>query len=146
MCSNARTSGSSGVPGGFWIGAGIGFLLSAVAVIAAVEFSHRRRRPHLIPDGHGGFAQADADLVDDLSSAVSEGLSVLAAAARQVTDTFGAARRELIRFGLEGNAGNVGGTSSSADGWYFDDDTDEPGEVLPEESSRPADSEKQPAD
>jgi hypothetical protein len=144
MGSNARESGPSGIPGGFWIGAGIGFLLSAVAVIAAVEFSYRRRA-RAAPDGYGGYAQADADLVDDLSSAVSEGLSVLAAAARQVSDTFGAARRELIRFGLEGDSVSSG-AGSSVEGWYFDDETEEPGEPAPEAASRPADSETHAAD
>lgn len=110
-----------GIPANFWLGAGIGFLLSTLAVIAATEFTYRRGRRALGIEA--GFEQAEADLVEDLSSAVQEGLHVLSEAAKQINYAFGDARRELVRFGLDRGAdgGSVGG---SGDAYYFEDETD----------------------
>jgi hypothetical protein len=111
-----------GVPNSFWFGAGIGFMLSTIAVIAATEYNYRRGS-RSARKGEA-YAQSDSDLVDDLSSAVQEGLHVLAEAAKQISYTFGDARRELVRFGLDLTSDGVG-VGGSGDAWYFDE-SDEP--------------------
>lgn len=103
----------------FWVGAGLGLLLSMGAVAFATEVTRKRYYR-----GAGGFAQDEIDLVDDLSEALSEGMHVLASAAEQLTShDFGDASRERIRYGLD--PGRAGAGSS---GWYTgEEDEDLPG-------------------
>jgi hypothetical protein len=114
--SKDRAEGSAARPGLFWLGTGIGLLLSTAAVVITAEFIHRRklRLATLGP----GFQQDEHDLVQDLSDAVHDGLDVLSHAAQSIGHTFSEARRELIRFGLD--SGGLGG--AGAQEWYFDDD------------------------
>lgn len=112
-------SNRGGIPANFWLGAGLGFLLSTVAVIAATEFTYRRSRRIL--RGAVGFEQNEGDLVEDLSTAVQEGLHVLSEAAKQINYAFGDARRELVRFGLDLGA-TGGGVGGSGDAYYYEDE------------------------
>lgn len=111
------TDTRGGIPTSFWLGAGIGFLLSTVAVIAATELTHRRG----LRRRNGGYIQTEGDLVEDLSTAVQEGLHVLSEAAKQINYAFGDARRELVRFGLDLGA-DGGGVGGSGDAYYYEDE------------------------
>jgi len=96
--------------GWFWIGASLGLVLSATAVVVSTEFMAIRRRRLQ----EQGFLQGDEDLVEDLSLAVHEGLQVLSKAASEITHSFAESRREVIRFGLDPQGGSGGGSSA----WY----------------------------
>ena len=99
----------------FWIGAGLGMLVSIGTVVFATEFTRRRYRR-----GKAGYDQNEIDLVDDLTGALTEGIHVLAAAAEQLErDDFSDASRERIRYGLD--PGRAGAGSS---GWYTGEDDD----------------------
>lgn len=99
----------------FWVGAGLGMLLSMAAVAFATEVTRKRYRP-----GDAGFDQDEIHLVDDLSEALSEGVHVLAAAVENLgRQDFGDADRERIRYGLD--PGTAGAGSS---GWYTGDEDD----------------------
>lgn len=71
----------------------------------------------------GRFDQSEGDLIQDLTSAVSGGLSALADTAEMLSMTFNAARSELIKFNLD-SSGAGSGSGSAA--WYSDDDQDDP--------------------
>ncbi len=99
----------------FWIGAGLGMLVSIGTVVFATEFT-RRRYKH----GAAGYDQNEIDLVDDLTDALAEGMHVLAAAAEQLErGNFTDASRERIRYGLD--PGDAGAGSS---GWYTGEEDD----------------------
>jgi hypothetical protein len=115
---NERPGRAGYYAGWFWIGALIGTALSATAVVAAAELTFRRRQRA----GDPGFSQGEADLVEDLSGAVQEGLHVLARAAQEISHSFADARRELIRYNLEPN--EVIGAGSA--GWYTGEDEEDP--------------------
>jgi hypothetical protein len=107
--------------GWFWVGAGLGVLLSAAAVVVATEYSisrRLRRRGQL-----GGFEQNEGDLIGDLTSAVSGGLNALAETAEMLSMTFNAARSELIKFNLDSS---LAGSGSGSSAWYNEDDPDDP--------------------
>lgn len=99
----------------FWIGAGLGMLVSIGTVVFATEFT--RKRYHR---GKAGYDQDEIDLVDDLTDALTEGMHVLAAAAEKLErGNFGDASRERIRYGLD--PGRAGAGSS---GWYTGEEDD----------------------
>ena len=100
--------------GWFWIGALIGTVLATTAVVATAELTFRRRQRAADP----GFSQGEADLVEDLSGAVQEGLHVLARAATEISHSFADAKRELIRYNLDPNDAIGAGSS----GWYTGED------------------------
>ena len=107
--------------GWFWIGAGLGIVLSATAVVVATEFREgrrSRRRGQLL-----GYEQGESDLIEDLTSAVSGGLSALAETADMLSNTFNAARSELIKFNLDSSGAGQG---SGASGWYDGEDGEYP--------------------
>jgi hypothetical protein len=106
-----HTSGprSSGL-GWFWLGTGIGFLTSAVAVIAGAELLRILRRHHI----EASFEQGEVDLVHDLADAVHGGIFTLDAAAEQIGQTFREARAEIVRYGLDPSAASP----SSRYIWY----------------------------
>ncbi len=111
--------------GWFWLGAGIGLLLSATAVVVATEFREGRRRRYA--GQLGGYEQGESDLIEDLTSAVTGGLSALADTAEMLSSTFHQARSELIKFNLDSSGAGRGSGSS---GWYSGEDVDyseEPG-------------------
>lgn len=105
--------GGPAIPGTFWLGAGIGLLFATAAVVTAVQFSHRQRRPRQ--------PGTEDDLLYDLTESVQEGLGVLSQAAQHLGYSFENARRELVRFGLDpllsgiSGAGGAGNFSSSDD-------------------------------
>lgn len=96
--------------GWFWLGTGIGFLLSAVGVISAAELLRIVRRHRVA----ASFEQGEVDLVHDLAGAVQEGIFTLAAAAEQIGQTFREARAEIVRYGLDPSAASP----SSRYIWY----------------------------
>jgi hypothetical protein len=100
----------------FWLGTGVGTLLSAAAVVITAEFVYRRRLRQAAIGPQ--FEQNEHDLVQDLSMAVHEGLDVLTHAAHTIGHSFKEARRELIRFGLEPGYGG------SDHGFYYEDEVD----------------------
>lgn len=102
--------------GWFWVGAGIGLLLSATAVVVAGEFREGRRRRGI--GQFGGFEQDEGDIIEDLTSAVSGGLSALANTADMLSSTFSAARSELIKFNLDSSGAGSGAGNSA---WYDGD-------------------------
>ena len=81
----------------FWIGTGIGFLISAVGVVSAAELLRIFRRRAARQD----FAQGEIDIVHDLADAVQEGLHTLAVAAEEIGNSFRDARAEIVRYGLD---------------------------------------------
>lgn len=108
--------------GWFWLGTGIGFLFSATVVAVAAELTRRR---YYTPPGVSPYEQSEGDLIEDISHAVEGGLHTLAQAAQVIGHTFGEARRELIRFGLD----PASTSSSSSYAWYMGEDDDpRPGE------------------
>jgi len=108
-----REHGGSSMMSWFWIGAGIGFFLSAAAIAVAAEATYRRRFFTTPRD----FAQSEVDLVEDLSDAVYDGLQTLIDAAESLTHDFGTASRERIRFGLDPQHGGA-----SSHSWYTGDE------------------------
>ena len=119
---DTEKNGSGAGLGWFWVGAGIGMLLSATAVVVATEFKENRRRRR---SGQlGSFEQGESDIIEDLTSAVSGGLSALADTAELLSSTFSAARSELIKFNLD-SSGAGSGSGSSA--WYNGDEEEFPG-------------------
>jgi len=103
----------------FWIGTGLGLLLSSTAVAVAAEFTYLRRRRRLTT---GMLDSGDETLVHDLSEAVQHGLETISHAARELGHSFADARRELVRYGLDPTA------AGSHDGaaWYYEEDEDAP--------------------
>lgn len=95
----------------FWLGTGIGLLLSAAAVITVVEFAYRRR-------GRGGVVD-ELGLVEDLTQAVEEGLDVLMEAAEAISGTYHEASKERIRFGLDPSGAGEG---AGRHAWYTGDE------------------------
>lgn len=123
-----KDSGGLGL-GWFWVGAGFGLLLSATAVVVATEYKEGRRlrrRGQL-----GGYEQGESDIIEDLTSAVSGGLSALAETADMLSNTFSAARSELIKFNLDSSGAGQG---SGASGWYSGEDVEYPREPASAES------------
>ncbi|MCC7478827.1 hypothetical protein IT575_10260 [bacterium] len=96
-----RRARQEGIPGSFWLGAGIGLIFATAAVVTAVQVSHRTRRPRV--EGE------EDDLVVNLTEAVQEGLDVLSQAAQHLGYSFENARRELIRFGLDPLVSGISG-------------------------------------
>jgi hypothetical protein len=122
-----RRQRRGGGVGWFYLGALLGAVLAAGAVIVTSELHHehglrrlRRRRGMLDVNE----LPAEMDLVEGLTHVVSEGFSAMADAARQLGDSFGGARREQIRYGLESTG--AAGHGASSHGWYVADDDDEP--------------------
>jgi hypothetical protein len=114
--------------GWFYLGALLGAVLSAGAVVLATEMQHgrsarrlRRRNGTLNPEAF----ESEIDLVEGLSHVVSEGLNVMAEAAARLSDSFGSARREAIRYGIE-SEGASRGHGGSSHGWYTGEEDDEP--------------------
>jgi len=99
----------------FWIGAGLGIVVSAAAVVISTEFYALRKRRMVDPE----FEQGEHDLVEDLTIAVHEGMQVLGKAASEITHSFTDARREVVRFGLDPQGSGSGGGSSA---WYTGDE------------------------
>jgi hypothetical protein len=96
----------------FWVGTGIGFLMSSITVLIASELMYRsrmRHMPHLL--------EADYSIEENLGSAMQYGAQVIAEAAQKLTNTFNDARSEMIRFGLGKDGGN-----SDESGWYMDEE------------------------
>lgn len=101
--------------GWFLIGAGIGVLFSAAAVMLAAELTRRR----YYRDPVTGEVKVDEyDPLSGLSDTMHTGLSILAGAAAGVTETFSQALREKIRFGLDPAGGSGGGSQA----WYTGED------------------------
>jgi hypothetical protein len=115
--------------GWFYLGAALGAVLAAGAVVVATEVQHGRSVRRLRLRGRFGAAAGpeelaqEIDLVEGLSHVVSEGLNVMADAVARLSDTFNSARREAIRYGLESD-GASGGYSGSTHGWYTGEDDD----------------------
>ncbi|MEZ5339332.1 MAG: hypothetical protein R3F46_13865 [bacterium] len=110
---SVSNAGGAGL-GWFWIGAGLGIVMSATAVVVASEFREGRRRR--LRGQLGGFEQGESDLIEDLTTAVSGGLSALAETAELLSNTFSAARSELIKFNLDSSGAGSGAGSSA---WYY---------------------------
>jgi hypothetical protein len=100
----------------FWVGTGLGLVVSATVVAIAAEFTYLRRRRQRAP----GMDFGEESLVHDLSEAVHSGLDHIAHAASELAHTFADARRELVRFGLDPLSGE------DSAGWYYDEDEDTP--------------------
>ena len=96
----------------FWVGTGIGFLMSSITVLIASELLYRGRRRHL-----PHLLETDYSIEENLGSAMQYGAQVIAEAAQRLTNTFNDARSEMIRFGL----GRDGGEGDES-GWYMDED------------------------
>lgn len=101
----------------FWIGAGVGTILSTAAVIIAAEITRKYSRPRTEQEQ----IEDDLELVEDLTFTLKESLDVLA----QATDPLGyssyaEANQERIRFGLE-----PGTTGAGSSGWYTSDEDDD---------------------
>jgi hypothetical protein len=109
-----RGRGRRNRPVMFWLGAGMGMLVSAAAVAIAAEFTYIRRQRLLAT---GMLDLSEETIVSDLSAAVHHGLETLSHAASELGHSFAEARRELIRLGLDPA---VGGGSDA--GFYYDDD------------------------
>lgn len=105
----------------FWVGTGLGLVLSATAVAIAAEFTYLRRRRL---QRTGMLDLGEESLVHDLSEAVHSGLEHISHAASELAHTFADARRELVRFGLDPLVG--GGAGQDSAGWYFDEDEEVP--------------------
>ena len=86
----------------FWIGTGLGLLVSASAVAIAAEFTYLRRQRRLRT---GMLDDSEETLVHDLSAAVHSGIEHISHAAAELAHSFSDARRELVRLGLEPLAG-----------------------------------------
>ena len=117
MCTARRerkeeAAGGSALPY-FWFGLGIGFVLSATVVIVASELISARPR-----HSRKGFVQDEADLVEDLSLAVREGLQILGQAAGGFYPDYASSTRERIRYGLDPS----GASPSSSNVWYTGED------------------------
>jgi hypothetical protein len=112
-CPPRRSSSGLGL---FWIGAGIGFFLSALAVASAVEFTRRRYAKLQAPD----YTPERDDLLEDITAAVEGGLFTLAEAVTHIGHSFSEARREVVRFGLDPAQTSSGSTYA----WYNVDDED----------------------
>lgn len=98
----------------FWIGAGVGFILSTAAVVVATEVTRRRYRPLTKNEQ----IEEELDLVEDLTFVLKESLAVLTEAADQIGYAdYTAANQERIRFGLE-----PGQTGAGSSGWYTGDE------------------------
>lgn len=112
-----KRSGGGALLPWFWIGTGVGILLSTAAVVVATELTRRRYRPLTKTEQ----IAEDMLLVEDLTFALKESLAVLAEAADQIGYAdYSAANQERIRFGLD-----PGQTGAGSSGWYTgDDDTD----------------------
>ena len=103
----------------FWIGTGLGLVVSASAVAIATEFTYLRRRRH---QRYGMLDDSEETLVHDLSEAVHHGLDHISHAASELAHSFSDARRELVRFGLDPlSAGSHDGSA-----WYYEDEEDAP--------------------
>jgi len=100
----------------FWVGAGLGLIFAAGTTIMVAELTRRR----YYGDAPGPIREVD--LVDDLTSAIHEGLYVLTEVADQLVgrDKFDDANRERIRFGLD-----PGGAGAGSSGWYTGDEDEE---------------------
>ena len=94
--------------GWFWIGAGLGIIMSAGVVIISTELTHIRKLRREDPD----FAQEEGDIIEDISMAVHDGMAVISRAAKEIQYSFEDARREIVRYGLapkhEGHGGAAG--------------------------------------
>jgi len=106
------------------LGALLGAVLAAGAVIVASEIQHehglrRLRRRRGMRDTE--TLPAEMDLVEGLTHVVSEGFNAMADAALKLGDSFGGARREQIRYGLEAESG-AHSHGASEHGWYYDDE------------------------
>jgi hypothetical protein len=117
MMSNvANSNGNSGgrnLAPWFWIGAGVGFILSTAAVIVTAEVTRKRYRPSVEEQ-----IEEEIDLVESLTYQLKESLGFLA----EITEHSGhqhyrSASKERIRFGL-----NPGQSGSGSSGWYTGDD------------------------
>jgi hypothetical protein len=104
----------------FWVGAGLGLLLSASAVAIASEFTYLRRKRYLRT---GMLDDSEETLVHDLSEAVQHGLETISHAARELSHSFADARRELVRYGLDA-ATSAGGHDDA--GWYYEEEDETP--------------------
>jgi hypothetical protein len=103
----------------FWIGTGLGLVVSATAVAIAAEFTYLRRRRLLYT---GMLDESEETLVHDLSAAVQTGLEHVTHAASELAHSFADARRELVRFGLD----PLSAASPDGSAWYFEDEDDAP--------------------
>jgi hypothetical protein len=135
--SGGRRRGGSGL-GWFYLGALVGAVLAAGAVIVATELNHehgirRLRRRRGMKDVE--LLPAEMDIVEGLTHVVSEGFSAMADAALKLGNSFSGAKREQIRYGLETDSAGHG---ASSHGWYFADD-DEEAAARPAEGEAPAD-------
>lgn len=126
--------------GFFLFGAAIGAILAAGAVVVATELQHGRSRTRrLRGNGERGPENLaeEIDLVEGLSHVVSEGLNVMADAVARLSDSFGSARREAIRYGIE-SEGAGSGHGASSHGWYMgEDDEDEAATPAADGSDQP---------
>ena len=100
----------------FWVGAGLGCIISAGVVIIVREFTYIRKLRLADPN----FDQNEGDIVGDLSLAVHGGMAVLSRAAREIQDSFEDARREVVRYGLAPQHEGHGGAGRHA--WYTGDE------------------------
>ena len=102
--------------GWFWVGAGLGFIVSAGVVIISSELTHIRKLRRDDPS----FNQDEEDLIEDLSMAVHDGMAVLSRAAKEIQYSFEDARREIVRYGLAPKHEGHGGAGMHA--WYSGDE------------------------
>ena len=115
--ANANSNGRSpNLLPWFWVGTGVGFILSTAAVIVAAEITRKRYRP--TPEEQ---IEEEIDLVEGLTYQLKESLEVLAEAADHIGHTqYSDATKERIRFGL-----TPGRTGAGSSGWYTgEDDSD----------------------
>lgn len=102
--------------GWFWIGAGLGFIVSAGVVIISSEFTYLRK----LRQGDPSFEQEEGDIIEDISMAVHDGMALLSRAAKEIQYSFEDARREVVRYGLAPQHEGHGGAGMHA--WYTGDE------------------------
>jgi len=126
MDSEPTTRRRSAGFGWFYLGALIGAVLAAGAVVVATELTQahglrRLRQRRGMRDSE--LLAREMDIVEGLTHVVSEGFGAMADAVTRLSDGFSSQRRETIRYGLEaeGGSGHVG----SSHGWYYGDEDDD---------------------